>query len=326
MSRDLTRNRMLLLLLLALNAAWMYCAGSQIAFFVRNIDLALDGFDAEAALVVTGALLVLVRAWQLSLTADMAAQVRMTHARLVGVLELIGLSLALLGATWGFGSRFRPLFTEAGSGTEWATWEGLIILILGCAAIPPLARTIGSGRNRLPEPEERWFFLDWRHISNRLALCYLAAGVLLLGLIGAGAAARFAQADWRASDVAIDLPAPFPLFGLALLIGVAISTLQFHWHRAIGFVPWAFLLLIVGFLGLAINPAAHWPLLFVGLAAVGHVPLMAGLVAALPSRQRFATLCFYQLAATVFAVLLAGSVFHSRRAGLQIARRFSHCC
>jgi 1-acyl-sn-glycerol-3-phosphate acyltransferase len=310
MPRDVTRNRLLTLLLFVLNAAWTYCAGSQIAFFAKNIHVTFDGFSCLPALLATWLLLVVVRAWQFSLAPDVAANIRMTHARLIGLLELLSLSCGLLGASWGFGPEFHHLFTSFGSGAKWATWEGMIFFLLGCATIPWLARIAASGEGRLPELKERWFFVDLRHVSNRLSLTYFFAGVLLVGLIGAGIAVCLSQLDWRLPEGEVALPATFHLFALAVLIGMAISTLQFHWHRAIGFVPWAFLLLCCGFLGRVVDSGSQWPVILIGLAAIGHSPLIAGLVAALPTRQRFGTLIAYHVAVTFSATLLGAVAIH----------------
>ena len=57
-------------------------------------------------------------------------------------------------------------------------------------------------------------------------------------------------------------------FGAAHLLGVGLALFQYHWCRALGFVPWAWLLLTVAFAGLSSQPDAAWPLALLGFAGI----------------------------------------------------------
>src|SRR5262249_54536406 len=89
------------------------------------------------------------------------------------------------------------------------------------------------------------------------------------------------------------------------IIGSAIVFLQGHWYRALGFVPWSFLLLAIAFSALAIWPVAAWGLILSGVAfAFAYTPLVVAFIVNVPPRQQFAG-AFLLHVAILIAVPLA---------------------
>jgi 1-acyl-sn-glycerol-3-phosphate acyltransferase len=315
MSRRVTRTRLLLLLLLVLNAAWMYAAGSQLAYLVRFRARNPDGYICWCGLILTLLLLAIVRAFQYSKIPSLAANARLGLARSAAVLELGGVAGGLAGAQWGFGTGYAYHYVNAANalGVSWLTWEGILFFLVASMSIPILtAFAARRGTPTPPEPKSHWFLLDLGHVSNLDVVKCLLAGACLLGLILAAAwHAMPGVGTWRVFDEGPQLPRPFLLFGCSFLIGIGFSVIQGHWHRAIGFVPIALAFAFIGISGMLIDPSAEWALIVVGLAGVAHAPVIAGLLAALPANQRFVTLLAYHLLAVLAAILL-GAVSAAR--------------
>src|SRR4029077_2813221 len=119
--------------------------------------------------------------------------------------------------------------------------------------------------------------------------------------------ARLDAVNGRAAE--LNIPEYCTGIGVGLVAGIVVTFVQGHWHRGLGFVPWAFGLLIVAMPITAIWPTAAWPMYVLGFSAgLPHGPLLIGILAAVPPRQRFAAMLLHPLFAGAAAFLLTAFV------------------
>jgi len=101
------------------------------------------------------------------------------------------------------------------------------------------------------------------------------------------------------------LPAFIAPIGVGLAVGIAVTIVQGHWHRALGFVPWAFVALILALVATAVWPNAERPRYVLGFAAgLPHGPLLVAVFASVPPRQRFRAMLLHPVFGGTAAFLL----------------------
>ena len=102
-----------------------------------------------------------------------------------------------------------------------------------------------SGERPLVNPQRPFFLWDRHHVAARDSRLYLLATVVMAFLAGAALGPaiglRAAAPDgWiqRHETLAI-----VHAIAIGSLAGALVLLVQAHWHRAVGFVPWAFIVL-----------------------------------------------------------------------------------
>ena len=289
----------MLLAAVVASAGWTFALGASVAdqlsraiFVDTPSALQIAGLIYKPLLTIAGSILLAIR------IPELARRAGIYPARV-----LVLLSFAVVAGFWlGAASQFEPAFGfwPWGRAPSWRDlWPlafvcGLVVIGLLYVILPPAGTA------------EPFFLLDRTHIgSNAARRCLLAiAGhavcvALLLG--------------WAMQVPAVPgQPYPFPrrlfLFGAAYAVGVLISYLQKHVQRAVGLIPLAALLAVIGAIIAALVPAASWPAWPLGIAAgMVHGPARNWLLVTVPPGQRAGALtlaAFLQILGAIIGVLL----------------------
>src|SRR5262249_32179108 len=151
------------------------------------------------------------------------------------------------------------------------------------------------------------------HVASREARNYLIAAATFVGLFVAAFVALLLHAgafpiqtpNAGTAGAILDLPSFYAPIGVGLAVGIAVTIVQGHWLRALGFVPWAFIALTLALAAMAIWPDAEWPQYALGFAAgLAHSPLLVAIFASVPPNQRFRAMLLHPVFGGMAAFLL----------------------
>ncbi len=308
MPRDVTRSRLLLVLLIAATAVWLYLAGALSVMLLRRFQNNTGAWETLGMLGVGLGLMWLAGGHMLSRLPAAADNARMHLHRVVAVVEFFGGLGLFIGAAYGYGGWFASRFEHELTGSIWLTVQGLVVFGGGSVLVPALASWAARGRQPVvPDSPRPFFWLARGHVSDDDARIYSLSAAAFNGLVLAGLYQLMPSlAQWSGDHSAVLIPNALYLFGLGFLPAVAATSIQFHWHRAIGFIPWSWLLLVAALVALAISPTAQWPLVLLGVSSgLMWAPSLTGILAAAPAAQRLPAILVMQALSGLAAAGLA---------------------
>jgi len=302
------RSRVLLLLLIAIHAVWMYSAGWVVAGQLGRIDDESwkewgPRFAVVAAIAV--AVVAVVRADLQARWLDVMRAAQLGTSRAFVLMDALGIGALFRGLVGGY------CMPPAGDVFAMQGWTAT--LLLTSIVLPVMARCAARvDQPPLSSPDSPFFLWERGHVASREARNHLIAAATFVGLFVAAFVAMLLHAGAfpiqlpNASTAGIlDLPSFYAPIGIGLAVGIAVTIIQGHWLRALGFVPWAFGVLTVALAAMAIWPGAEWPRYALGFAAgLAHSPLMVAVFASIPPGQRFRAMLLHPVFSGLAAFLL----------------------
>lgn len=307
------RSRAFLLLLIMIHAAWMYSAGWIIADQLGRIDDESWKDWGPRFVVVAGVVVAVVAVVRADIQArwlDIMRAARLGTSRAFVIMDALGSMAAVIGMIRGYFVLLENDFLDFRRPTEF--WGATLLITSGL--LPVITRFAARGEHAtLSYPKTPFFLWERGHVASRDARIYLLAAATFVSLFVAATAGlllRLGAFPLGPSPGGIQgdvlyLPSFYAPIGIGLTVGIAVTIVQGHWHRALGFVPWAFILLTLTLAATAVWPDALWPRYALGFAAgLPHGPLLVAVFASVPPRQRFRAMLLHPLFGGTAAFLL----------------------
>jgi 1-acyl-sn-glycerol-3-phosphate acyltransferase len=303
MSRDVAKARLLIFLLLLSDAALGLSGGAAYGYSLRRYEFVpIAGWIFLLGLVG----IALQRSFLFSRWPAIVRGARLGYSRPFIVFEVVW-SLAIVAGLW--------------NSREWARQFPLLVtaaLVVSLLAMPVLA-ALAARRAPLQvqKPSDEFFLWRREHVADKASRKSLLATFALAVLVAGFTLGALRLDEWSEERL---LHGSWLRVWEGFVIGSAIMLLQGHWYRALGFVPWSFLLLAISFTALAIWPAATWALILSGIAiAFAYAPLVVAFIVNVPPRQQFAgafLLHVVMLVAVPVALILLMLFFPRARSSL----------
>lgn len=233
---------------------------------------------------------------------ELAVRARLFPGRVLGTMSLTIVSAIFLGA--GLGHQHL-----------WPELESTILPLVGVGIGGLVILMIAFFRSPT-KPAAPRFLRDKSHDANFHARRSLAA-IALHALVVALAAGRALEFFGDPASFSVALL----LFGSSYAAGIILSLLQQYPQRSMGLLPYATLLVSLGFVCAWIAPGAEWPLALLGVGAgLAHVAPRAWLVLLVPPAQRGGATYLALVAAIVGATVGAGLTLAVPAAALPAVR------